>query len=217
MRHYAYNKMTEINPLKATQKYLKDRSQKGLKNMKKDTLMSTEINPLWIDKKCNQPWPSRKSNCRRVAACDSFYCRGTSRDRNATARGDYWIRQIKTKGARSGGLYVPTPREFRRHMEPLALLESGSSLLELAKWTSLTRKFEAGIRFQKYVELFCTGLGKLRVGGLSKTKTHWRKSPAWFKKRLIFNIATRYHTVQMDSVLISSLFFRRQSGYKTNL
>ena len=112
-----------------------------------------------------------KSYSLRVAACVRRFicCRGTSRDRNATARGNYRIRRILAKGSRSGCLFLPTPRGFS---PPPNLWRCWRVALRCC-WSEQNEchgNLKQESDFKSMLKLFCIGLGELRGGGRSKTR-----------------------------------------------
>jgi hypothetical protein len=94
-----------------------------------------------------------------------IYCSGTSCNRKATTRGNYRFRRNKTKGSRSGRLYLHTAREFSRLWRcwrvslrcRRAQNENHGNLKQVSNLINMLR-------------LFCIVLGELKVGGLSITE-----------------------------------------------
>jgi hypothetical protein len=123
-----------------------------------------------------------KSYSLRVAACVRRFicCRGTSKDRNATARGNYRIRRILAKGSRSGCLFLPTPRGFS---PPPNLWRCWRVALRCC-WSEQNEchgNLKQESDFKSMLKLFCIGLGELRGGGRSKTRRAMATSPLHFK------------------------------------
>jgi hypothetical protein len=82
-------------------------------------------------------------------------------------------RKDHAQGVLNRRLFLPSPRGFSRHIEPLALLESGYSLLERAKFTQ-------GSNFKNMLKLFCIGLGGSGLGADQKPEQEWRNHrPHW--------------------------------------
>ncbi len=109
-----------------------------------------------------------------TCCCVRFiYCSGTSWNHNATTRGNYRFRRNNTKGSRSGRLYLHTTRGFSR------LCRCWRMALRCKSVQNENHgNLKQGYNRKNMLRLFCIGLGGLKVGGLSKTRTQWRKSRA---------------------------------------
>ena len=85
-----------------------------------------------------------------------IYRSGTSCNRNATTRGNYRFRRIKTKGSRSGRLYLHTPRGFSRLWRCWRVALRCRSV-QNANHGNLKQ----GSYLKNMLRLFCIGLGEL--------------------------------------------------------
>ena len=102
----------------------------------------------------------------------------TSLDRDATERGNYRIRRMQLTGSISGRPLLPIQRGFSQYLAALKYMEHGPWLMERAE--SISRKFEAGIRFQKYDVTGCywAGSGK-GMGQMEMTRACGPPDSPW--------------------------------------